>query len=133
MQRSVSARNPVSFSLPSSAEQSAFQNVVQTEGNITLQIIARGCLDSQVVATTPARSEKVYCPTDVRFNGESYPASITGELAVSWSHRNRLGTWSYADSGLARLNDHLRVIIQTFGATRTHEAIGEVDWEIERV
>ena len=103
----------------------AFQNVVQGEGGITLQVVARGCLDtaptafpagtrvwfisygsqvvnirgpvpptvnvyndirlqpynnqseynfsscptSQVVATTPARSEKVYCPTDVRFNG----------------------------------------------------------------
>jgi hypothetical protein len=57
------------------------------------------CLDSPVVATTPARSEKVYCPTDVRFNGQSYPASITGALTVSWSHRNRLGTWSYVDSG----------------------------------
>jgi hypothetical protein len=31
--------------------------------------------------------------------GASYPASISGELTVSWSHRNRLGTWSYADSG----------------------------------
>jgi hypothetical protein len=133
----------------------AFQNVVQGESDIKLQVIARGCLDSaptafpagtrvwfisygsqivnlrgpvpptinvyndiriqaynnqsefpftscpttQVVATTPARSAKVYCPTDVRFNGESYPASITGELTVSWSHRNRLGTWSYVDSG----------------------------------
>ena len=121
--------------------------MVQGESDITLQVIARGCLDtaptafpagtrvwfisygsqivnirgpvpptinvyndirfqsynnqsefpfascptSQVVATTPARSAKVYCPTDVRFNGESYPASITGELTVSWSHRNRLG------------------------------------------
>ena len=57
------------------------------------------CQDSLVVSTTPARSERVYCPTDVRFNGESYPESISGELTVSWSHRNRLGTWSYADSG----------------------------------
>jgi hypothetical protein len=131
-----------------------FQNVVQGESGITLQVVARGCLDtaptafpagtrvwfisygsqivnirgpvpptinvyndirfqafnnqsefpftscptSQVVATTPARSAKIYCPTDVRFNGESYPASITGELTVSWSHRNRLGTWSYVGS-----------------------------------
>ncbi len=212
----------------------AFQNVVQGESDITLQVIARGCLDtaptafpagtrvwfisygsqivnirgpvpptvnvyndirfqafnnqsefpftscptSQVVATTPARSAKVYCPTDVRFNGESYPASITGELTVSWSHRNRLGTWSYVDSGkttspepgteydvlvygelgtlvhtesgltgtswtyleateiaesgLARLNDHLRVVIRTYGAGRTHEAIRKICWELVR-
>lgn len=137
------------------------------------------CPVSQVVATTPARSEKVYCPTDVRFNGESYPASITGELTVSWSHRNRLGSWSYADSGrttspepgteydilvygeldtlvhtetgltgmtwtyaealeiaesgLERLNDHLRIIVRTYGAGRTYEAIREVEWEFDRV
>jgi hypothetical protein len=208
--------------------------VVQGESDITLQIVARGCLDtaptafpagtrvwfmsygseivnirgpvppvtdvyndirfqaynnqseytfescptSQVVATTPARSAKVYCPTDVRFNGESYPASISGELTVSWSHRNRLGTWSYAESGkttaaepgteydievygeldtlvhtesgltgtswtyleadeiaesgLERLNNHLRVIIRTFGASRTHVAIREIQWEFDR-
>ncbi len=213
----------------------AFQNVVQGESDITLQVIARGCLDSaptafpagtrvwfisygsqivnirgpvpptvnvyndirsqafnnqsefpftscptsQVVATTPARSAKVYCPTDVRFNRESYPASITGELTVSWSHRNRLGTWSYVDSGrttspepgteydvlvygelgtlvhtasgltgtswtyleateiaesgLARLNDHLRVVIRTYGAGRTHEASRVVECEFNRV
>ncbi len=137
------------------------------------------CLDSQVAATTPARSEKVYCPTDVRFNGESYPASITGELTVSWSHRNRLGTWSYADSGktstaepgteydilvygelgtlvhtetgvtgaswtyleadeiadsgLGRLNDQLRVIVQTYGDGQAHQAIREIEWEFDRV
>jgi hypothetical protein len=124
--------------------------VSQADGGITLQVVARGCLDtaptafpagtrvwfiscgsqvvnirgpvpptiyvgndirlqpynnqseynfascptSQVVATTPARSAKVYCPTGVRFNGESYPATITGELTVSWLHRNRLRTWS---------------------------------------
>jgi len=213
----------------------AFQTVVQGSGSLTLQVLARGCLDtaptafpagarvwfisygseivnirgpvppvntvnndlrfqpynnkgdypfascqdSLVVATTPARSEKVYCPTDVRFNGQSYPASISGELTVSWSHRNRLGTWSYSDSGataeaepgteydilvygelgtlvhtetgltgtswtyleadeitesgLGRLNNHLRVKIRTFGASRTHVAIREIEWEFDRV
>jgi len=213
----------------------AFQTVIQGSGSITLQVLARGCLDtaptafpagtrvwfisygseivnirgpvppivtinnwlrfqpynnkgeypfascqdSLVVATTPARSEKVYCPTDVRFNGQSYPASITGELTVSWSHRNRLGTWSYADSGatagaepeteydvlvygelgtlvhteagltgtswtypeaeeiaesgLGRLNNHLRVKLRTWGASHTHVAIREIEWEFDRV
>ncbi len=212
----------------------AFQTVVHGDNGITLQTVARGCLDtaptafpagtrvwfisygsqianirgpvppnidafndirfqaynnqsefpftscpvSQIVATTPARAEKVYCPTDVRFNGESYPTAITGELTVSWSHRNRLGSWSYADSGktsspeggteydilvygeldtlvhtetgligttwtyaealeiaesgLGRLNDSLRVEIRTFDATRTHEAVREIDWKFYR-
>lgn len=137
------------------------------------------CLDSLVVATTPTRSEKVYCPTDVRFNGQSYPASITGEMTVSWSHRNRIGTWSYADSGrtssaepgteydvlvygelgtlihteagltgtswtylaadeiaesgLGRLNNHLRVKVRTWGGSHTHEAIREIEWETDRL
>jgi len=137
------------------------------------------CLDSQVVAETPARSEKVYCPTDVRFNEQSYPTSVSGELTISWSHRNRLGTWSYADSGktgnpetgtqydilvygelgtlvhtesgltstswtyleadeiaesgLGRLNNHLRIKIRTWGAGRTHLAIREIEWEFDRV
>ncbi len=213
----------------------AFQSVVQGESGITLQTVARGCLDtaptafpagtrvwfisygskivnirgpvpptetinnslrfqpynnqsaylfascldSMVAATTPARSEKVYCPTDVRFNGQPYPVTITGALTVSWSHRNRLGTWSYvnsgkttapeadteydvlvygelgtlvhtesgltgtswtyhegqeiAESGLARLNNHLRVVIRTYGASRDHVAIREVEWNFDRL
>jgi len=98
---------------------------------------------------------------------------------VSWSHRNRFGTWSYADSGktttaepgteydvlvygelgtlvhteagltstswtyleadeiaesgLGRLNNHLRVKIRTWGASHTHVAIREIEWEFDRV
>jgi hypothetical protein len=137
------------------------------------------CEDAMVIATTPPRAERVYCPTDVRFNGESYPSSISGELTVSWSHRNRLGTWSYVDSGatasaepgteydvlvygelgtlvhtesgltdtswtylaadeiaesgLGRLNNHLRVVVKTWGAAREHEAMREIEWEVDRV
>lgn len=85
------------------------------------------CPASQVVATTPARSEKVYCPTDVRFNGASYPASITGELTVTWSHRNRLGTWSYADSGrTATAQPGTEYDILAYGelGTLVHTALG---------
>ncbi len=124
----------------------AFQDVVHGSGTLTLQVLARGCLDtaptafpagtrvwlisygsdvvnvpapavsppntlrfqpynnqdeypfgscidSPLEATPTPRSDKVYCPTDVQFNGESCPAAISGELTVSWSHRNRLGTW----------------------------------------
>jgi len=213
----------------------AFRDVVQGDGTVTLQVLARGCLDtaptaypsgtrvwflsygseilnilgpvppsasinndlrfqpynnsgefpfnscldSLVVAQDPPRSERVYCPTAVEFNDVGYPASISGELTVSWSHRNRLGTWSYSDSGktdaaeplteydifvygeldtlvhteigvtgtswtydealeisesgLGRLNNHLRVKIKTWGATRTHVAIREIEWEFDRV
>lgn len=99
-------------------------------------------------------------------------------MTVSRSHRNRLGTWRYAnsgetattepwteydvlvygeldtlvhtesgltgtswtyleadeiaESGLERLNNHLRVVIQTFGATRNHGAIRVIEWEFSR-
>jgi hypothetical protein len=51
------------------------------------------------IYNSPARSDRVYCPTDLRFNGLSYPDDITGELTVSWEHRSRTLPWSFADSG----------------------------------
>ena len=35
--------------------------------------------------------------------------------------------------GLGRLNNHLRVRIRTWGESRTHEAIREIEWEVDRV
>jgi hypothetical protein len=137
------------------------------------------CDDSTVTAISPARRARVYCPTDVRFNGASYPVSISGELTVAWEHRNRLGDWSYGDSGetsdpeedteydvfvygeldtlvhtevgvtgktwtyleadeiaesgLGRLNNHLRIVIMTLGDSRAHSAIRLIEWEFDRV
>lgn len=138
------------------------------------------CDDETVVSTSPRRYERVYCPTDAKFNGQSYPTSISGELTVSWEHRNRLGEWSHATSGetsspeddteydvlvygesdtlihtevgitgktwtyleadeiadsapLGRLNNHLRVIIRTYGNSRAHQAFREIEWEFDRV
>jgi hypothetical protein len=39
-------------------------------------------------------------PTKVWFNGLPYQPDISGELTVSWEHRNRLASWSYADAGI---------------------------------
>lgn len=38
-----------------------------------------------------------------------------------------------AESGLGRLNKHLRVRLQTWGASHTHVAIREIEWEFDRV
>lgn len=57
------------------------------------------CPTESVTALATARRELVYCPTDVQFNSASYPVSISGELTVSWEHRDRVGAWGYADSG----------------------------------
>jgi hypothetical protein len=38
-----------------------------------------------------------------------------------------------AESGLGRLNDHLRLKIRTFGVSRAHVAIREIEWEYDRI
>lgn len=136
------------------------------------------CIDSSVTAITPRRADRVYCPTDLLINGEPYPSWISQELTVSWEHRNRLGTWSYADSGetaepepgteydvlvygelgtlihtepgitgkswtyliadeisdsgLGRLNDHLKIVLKTYGDSRSHQAFRDLIWEFDR-
>jgi len=124
----------------------------------------------------PARWQQVYCPTDLRFNGLSYPDEISGELTVSFEHRNRLASWSYSDSGkkdtpetgtqyrikvygelgtlvhtenttdktwtyleadeiaesgLGRLNNHLRITVETFDVN-LNEAWRMLEWEFDR-
>jgi hypothetical protein len=37
------------------------------------------------------------------------------------------------DSGLERLNTHLRITIRTWNVARTCGAIREIEWEVERV
>ena len=47
--------------------------------------------------------------------------------------------WTYieadeiAESGLGRLNNHLRVRLRTWGASHTHVALREINWEVDRV
>jgi cytoplasmic iron level regulating protein YaaA (DUF328/UPF0246 family) len=53
-------------------------------------------------------------------------AGLTG---TSWTYLEADET---AESGLGRLNNHLRVIIRTFGASRAHEAIREIEWAFNR-
>jgi cytoplasmic iron level regulating protein YaaA (DUF328/UPF0246 family) len=48
---------------------------------------------------------------------------------TSWTY---LEATEIAESGLARLNDHLRVVIRTYGAGRAHEATQEIEWEFDR-
>lgn len=164
--------------------------VVNVEGSglttITFQpynnlggLVLTSCDDSTVTAISPARRARAYCPTDVRFNTVSYPVSITGQLTVAWEHRDRLGDWSYldsgetsaaedgteydisvygelgtlvhtevgitskswtyveadeiAESGLGRLNNHLRIVIMTLGDNRAHVALRLIEWEFDRV
>lgn len=49
--------------------------------------------------TTASRASRPYCPTHLHVNGNHYPASATNPVTVSWSHRNRLAAWNYANAG----------------------------------
>lgn len=73
--------------------------------------------------------------------GTEYDVLVYGELdTLVHTEAGLTGTsWTYyegqeiAESGLARLNNHLQVVIRTYGAGRTHGAIREIAWDINRV
>jgi len=70
------------------------------------------------------REDLPYCPTDVRINEESYPAHISGELFIEWSHRNRNGIWNYGDSGKTEeMQENTCYALQIYGelGTLVHE------------
>ncbi len=45
--------------------------------------------------TFTGRATRPYPPGNFRMNGTRYPATITGTLALSWAHRNRLSQTAY--------------------------------------
>jgi hypothetical protein len=53
-----------------------------------------------VTSTSPNRALRPYAPTAVKWNSYVFPPTFTGALTLSWSHRNRLGSWSYASAGV---------------------------------
>ena len=73
--------------------------------------------------------------------GTEYDVLVYGELGTLIHTEAGLtgAVWTYleadeiAESGLGRLNNHLRVKIRTWGASRTHEAIREIVWEFDRL
>jgi hypothetical protein len=70
------------------------------------------------------REEVPYCPTLMKLNGVAYPSAISGELTVSWKHRNRNGVWNYGDSGVTTSpEDGTFCVVQAYGelGTLVHE------------
>jgi hypothetical protein len=49
---------------------------------------------------------------------------------TTWTNLEAL---EIAVSGLERLNDHLRVIVRTYGAGRMHEALRLAEWQFNRL
>lgn len=70
--------------------------------------------------------------------GGSLSVGVGARLRASASDALTGADWTYleadeiAESGLGRLNNHLRVKIRTWGASRTHEAIREIVWAFDR-
>jgi hypothetical protein len=97
----------------------AFNNKTEIDFNHTLTDFAN--------ASDPNRAELPYLPTAIKLNGASYPATISGELTISWSHRNRLASWSYVNAGATSEMEpdcdyHLRIYGET--GSLLHEEIG---------
>jgi hypothetical protein len=70
------------------------------------------------------REDVPFCPTHFKLNAVAYPASISGELTVSWKHRNRNGTWNYGDSGVSDVPEpDTFYVVQVYGelGTLVHE------------
>ena len=67
--------------------------------------------------------------------GTEYDVLVYGEVGTLVHTETGLtGTaWTYAaaaeiaDSGLGRLNNHLRIVIRAWGASRSHAAIREIE------
>jgi hypothetical protein len=76
--------------------------------------------EEDVTSTDPNRAELPYLPTAVKWNGYVFPPTISGELTLSWSHRNRLGSWSYASAGVtADLEAGSTYTLKIYGETGT--------------
>jgi hypothetical protein len=56
--------------------------------------------------------------------------TATGVTGTSWTY---LEAQEISESGLGRLNNHLRVVMRTYGAGRTHMAIQEIVWVLNRM
>lgn len=51
-----------------------------------------------VTITTSNRAPRPWVPTAIEENGIAHPTVILGELALTWAHRNRKASASYADA-----------------------------------
>lgn len=69
------------------------QAIGQAREYKVLPISGQGALDIAAASALPItisnRARKPYPPGNIKLNGSAYPPSISGELTVSWSHRDR--------------------------------------------
>jgi hypothetical protein len=101
---------------------------------VRAKLVPFNTLGVQEIANCPevsvvlnSRATRPYVPTNFKVNAVAYPVLISGALALTWGHRNRLGTWAYDDAGLTaspeagctytiRLYDSADVLRKTYTA-----------------
>ena len=82
---------------------------------------------------TTSRASKPYVPTGIRENGILHPVHIADALAVTWSHRDRLGTWQYDDAGVtaspeAGATTRVKVYGEGGGLIHTESGLTGTSW-----
>jgi hypothetical protein len=93
-----------------------------TQGAAPFSTFIQRALEIYGSAANPARSDLVYCPTDLKFNGVSYPDDIDGEMTVSWEHRARTTPWSYSNSGAVGTTEYdvpMTYTVKVYGQSDT--------------
>jgi hypothetical protein len=95
--------------------------------------LAIGVAD-RLTCDVASRGDRPYLPTAIQLNGDDYPATIVGQLVVSWSPRDRLSAWDYDDSGvtaIAEADTVTRIKVYGDGGTLKHTedvAAGTATW-----
>lgn len=90
-------------------DNTGVDGTARTSGTVNVKMLPRTGLGSLAEAAAPAdsitianRQGKPYPPGNFKLNGASYPTSITGQLVVTWSHRDRtqgLGSFTSQSTG----------------------------------
>lgn len=77
----------------SALEPAAYSPGTTVQARLLTQT-SQGQLDPALAATDSltllGRQGRPYPPGQLRINGESYPASVTGDVVLTWAHRDRL-------------------------------------------
>ena len=86
-----SGDNPSVVELPNeyALGESVSVRMLTTTGQGTLAL-GSGATDTLAVNATAGRQRRPYPPGRLRLNAAAYPSTISGQLALTWAHRDRL-------------------------------------------
>lgn len=90
-----------------------------------------------VSVSRPTRSQRPALPGLVLINGSSYPATITGGLSLSWSHRDRLTPASFATSNATSQSENgttytIEIYGESGGLVHRQTGLGSLGWSYDQ-